>query len=349
MSLDVSNKLSRPDASSEEPRGDAVGQLRRKWVMADWAVKDLLASHAQSRKARPDTAGPKRWDGLQRDWHDYFLSQGAVAHRAGDIRQSLQNFKSAIQIAPANRDGFAMYRHAFNELNEKAIGLFNAHFSKAQLMVAHVSCASRLAAAQSSMLSFEDPCNEIQNIAVIGNSGLRPSEFRFDPASQVLEVPASDDYEGLPEKVRQFLLFVGSCSPETPVLKVDDDIHCDSLARLKSDLENEVSAFAYGGRVFRPGAPLSACTFWHLNKCSDAALGLRPDSLLNLSPYVAGPYYWLGKDAINLLYKAALINERYFESEIYEDRAIGTVLGYYGIDPYHFSLIESGALRSLDS
>ena len=58
-------------------------------------------------------------------------------------------------------------------------------------------------------------------------------------------------------------------------------------------------------------------------------------------PYVAGACYWLSGEAINLLSKIALLQDRYFETELYEDRAVGTALNYYGIRPYHYDLIAA--------
>jgi hypothetical protein len=49
-----------------------------------------------------------------------------------------------------------------------------------------------------------------------------------------------------------------------------------------------------------------------------------------------------------LLSKVALLHDRYFETELYEDRAVGASLNYYGIRPYHYDLIASGRLRYAD-
>ena len=65
-------------------------------------------------------------------------------------------------------------------------------------------------------------------------------------------------------------------------------------------------------------------------------------------PYAAGACYWLSGEAINLLSKIALLHDRYFETELYEDRAIGTALNYYGTRPYHYDLIAEGRVRYSD-
>ena len=49
--------------------------------------------------------------------------------------------------------------------------------------------------------------------------------------------------------------------------------------------------------------------------------------------------------AVNAMAKIALIHERYFELEYFEDRAVGSALFHYGVKPYPFDLFEAGILH----
>jgi len=131
-------------------------------------------------------------------------------------------------------------------------------------------------------------------------------------------------------------------------LKLDDDVICDDLAALKTVLKDVLSKSDYGGRVLPPATRLNDSQFWHFGKCKNPDINFRPDGTFFFCPDAAGACYWLSGDAINLLSKVALLHDRYFQTELYEDRAVGTALNYYGVRPHHYDLIASGRLRYAD-
>jgi hypothetical protein len=333
-----------------DPHTDAQDALTREFLQArpfapEREVRALLQHYAALNAERPRAASPQHWDGVKAGWRNFFLAEGARAHLADMPKQSLHRLKSGIQIDPRQAEGYLMYGHVLQQLNARAMADFRGRHSHSLLLVAHVSCLDRLALASASASSFVDPADNVSNVTIVGDTHLGEYEFAFEPASGLLRVPCADDYESLPQKIRLALLFLGSVGLDATVLKVDDDIHCANMERLKQDLAARVSLSPYGGVLFTPGKPLFACTFWHMGKCSDPLLGETPDGMLNVSPYAAGPVYWLTRAAVNTLYKAAIINERFFSAEIYEDRAVGTLLAYYGIRALDFDLVRSGALE----
>ena len=204
----------------------------------------------------------------------------------------------------------------------------------------HVSCRPKLARAELSSSSFSDPTSEVETLRIIGDESFPENKFHFDAGRRLLVVPANDAYEGLPTKVIKAFLFMGLSRITVPVLKLDDDVICDDLTVLKTVLKDVLSRSDYGGRVLPPATRLSDSQFWHFGKCKNPDINFRPDGLFFFCPYAAGACYWLSGGAINLLSKAALLHDRYFETELYEDRAVGTALNYYGVRPHHYDLID---------
>jgi FkbM family methyltransferase len=289
----------------------------------------------------PDLPAPTDEDNCvaNRDkWARYFVSRGCLAISAGEKLGALELFKRAVQICPEWATAWELYAHAFRTHNSAVLRLFDESFERTELLVVHLSCKPRIAKALSSAISFADPKGRIKNLIVVGAEST-DTKFAFDPVRWVLTVPASDSYEHLPLKVYHMFCFLGLSSLGCPILKVDDDVHCQSLGKLFDDLAYPITGSDYGGSIFLRHSRLDDNHFWHFGKCSDSDTNYRPDGLFFLQPYASGPYYWLGPGCLNLLSRAAVIHERYFGFEIgLEDRAIGTVLNYYGVRPQHHVL-----------
>ena len=179
-----------------------------------------------------------------------------------------------------------------------------------------------------------------------GGTCLRtPSEF--DTARSILFVPASDTYEALAQKVAKALLFIGLCPFSVPVLKVDDDAVCEDIGRLAQLIDDTFSKRLYGGRV-NPRASTASCSFWHFGKCTDERVNHKPEGLFWIASYAGGQGYWLNGKAVGALAKIALMHERHFEVEHFEDRALGAALAQYNVRPFHFDLIKAGILSDLN-
>jgi hypothetical protein len=104
----------------------------------------------------------------------------------------------------------------------------------------------------------------------------------------------------------------------------------------------------YVGRVWH--AKYGFSRSWHMGKCSDPHLNARPYGLLADASYAEGPCYFLSTVAVQVLGKAAVYLEQFFETERgYEDLAIGKILNHYGIKPANFDFIKNGMLASTDA
>jgi hypothetical protein len=139
-------------------------------------------------------------------------------------------------------------------------------------------------------------------------------------------------------------VFIGLCPLNLPILKVDDDSLCVDVLRLKHFVAEIMSRHMHGGRINTRLYPFG-CSYWHFGKCSDQNVNARPDGFLCTAAYVGGEGYWLNAAAVNAMAKIALIHERYFESEYFEDRAVGTALFHYGVKAHSFDLFAAGILH----
>jgi hypothetical protein len=310
---------------------------RRPAPISTKELEELFISHTQAK--RPVATSNKNWRTNQEEWASYFISHGISALKSGEYSNALEQFKRTVQVCSDSWKGWSLYAHTFRLHNSRQLRVFEEHFSDAELLVIHISCKRLFCKAQASVRSFNDPSGRIQNVIVIGSGD---SQFDFDPSTQVLAVPAGDSYEELPMKICSMSAFVGISNINCPVLKVDDDVHCRDVLKLRHDLDHVIVKSDYGGRVVVPPMRLHDCRIWHFDKCTDDAVNHRPDGLFSLFPYATGPYYWLSRNALNILWKGAIMHDRYFECEIgSEDRAVGLVLSYYGISPRHAMLTQS--------
>lgn len=277
-------------------------------------------------------------------WQKYFLTKGTESYLKGQYIDSLNHLKSAVKVRCIEREAWCYFYDIFCEYNQKPLKDFSKAMKGGELVVAHISCNARMPLALQSAESFSDSC--VKNVVVVGNEDLPAYQYRFEIESSILEVPANDFYEGLPQKVAKFFLFLGASSVDLPVLKVDDEILCNDLGRLKARLSDKIRKYGYGGGHIVDNPLLEECSYWHLNKCSeDKEINNTPYGMLFIAPYVEGAYYWLNSETAAILSKAVICHEDYIKSEIYEDRAIGGILHRYGIRPTLVDLVGSGVLR----
>jgi hypothetical protein len=276
-------------------------------------------------------------------WAELFMLKGVESYVCGDLPAALRFCKYAVQTVPYEDDPINLYFQLFAECNRPAIDAYAQAFAGASLLVLHVSHEQGLSQAERSCRSFHDCDGKIANLIVIGED--RPEDsFSFDRVRYVLSVPTRDSYEALPQKVAKALLFLGSCRPDLPIVKVDDDAICEDISKLKYFADEVLRRHRYGGRL-NPRTNPYDCSFWHFGKCADQEINFTPDGLFSLAAYAGGQGYWMSAETVSAMSKISLIHERFFRVEYFEDRAIGAALFQYGVRPHHYDLVATGALR----
>jgi hypothetical protein len=292
-------------------------------------------------KARADNLGQ-----VGVSWAEQFLFNSAQRYRTGELHAALRFCKYAVQTLPDEDDPINLYFQIFTECNRSAITSFAQRFAGVKVLVIHVSHQQAIHQAERSCRSFCDPSGAIANLIVVGEPRLPEDVVSFDSGRSMLFVPTKDSYEALPQKVSKTLLFLGHCPLDLPIIKVDDDAICLDVSKLKQLAVDIVPRHLYGGRVNPRSSPLS-CSFWHFGKCADQEIDLKPDGLIWTAPYAGGQGYWLNATAVSAISKIALIHERHFQLDYFEDRAVGTAMVQYGVRPYHYDLVAAGVLRDI--
>jgi hypothetical protein len=277
-------------------------------------------------------------------WAEQCLFDCSQRFACGDLEGALRSVKHAVQIVPHEDDPIALFSELFHRWNSSALETFTRRFSGADCLVVHISHREAIPRAEQSCNSFHDEAGKIANLIVVADETAPEHSYSFDDARSILLVPANDRYEGLPGKVAKALVFIGLCPLNLPILKVDDDSLCVDVLRLKHFVAEIMSRHMHGGRINTRLYPFG-CSYWHFGKCSDQNVNARPDGFLCTAAYVGGEGYWLNAAAVNAMAKIALIHERYFESEYFEDRAVGTALFHYGVKAHSFDLFAAGILH----
>ena len=267
----------------------------------------------------------------------------ANADRIGDLKLAIQCEQNH---SPFQQLLFELYQHEFQRRHEKAFGAFQGACEKAELIVLHLSCKERALLASHSSATFDDPL--LRNIIVVGHDRGSRGTFNFDPTNNLLVVPADDAYEGLAQKSAAAYAFLAFGGNQACVLKVDDDIRCLETRRLVEQIVPLVRSRHYVGRVWH--ARYGFARFWHLGKCENRELNLKPYGLLANASYAEGPAYCLSPQAVQVLGKSSVYLEQLFQVEYgYEDLAVGKVLNHYSLTPINYDFIRNGILGSIDA
>ena len=277
-------------------------------------------------------------------WAEQYLFECSQRFAGGDLEGAFRFAKSAVQILPHEDDPITVFSELFRICNSSALETFTQRFSRADCLVAHISHQEGIPRAEQSCKSFHDDAGKIANVIVVGDETAQEYSYSFDDTRSILFVPANDKYEGLPVKVAKALVFFGLCPLNLPILKVDDESVCTDVFILRPFVEEIMSRHMYGGWIHTRVYPFS-CSYWHFGKCTDQNMNIRPDGLFCTAAYAGGAGYWLSAGAVNAMAKIAIIHERHFELEYFEDRAVGTALFHYGIKPYSLDLFAAGILR----
>jgi hypothetical protein len=309
-------------------------------------LENLLRIYSSPPNVMPTRARRDNNSQVGVSWAEQCLFDCSQRFASGDLEGALRFAKKAVQLVPHEDDPITLFSELFRRWNSSAVETFTRRFSGADCLVVHISHREGIPRAEQSCNSFHDNGGKIANVIVVADETAPEYSYSFDDARSILFVPANDKYEGLPGKVAKAFVFFGLCPLNMPILKIDDDSICTDVLKLKRLIEETMSRHLHGGRINTKLYPFG-CSYWHFGKCSDQTINGRPDGLFCTAAYVGGEGYWLKAEAVNAMAKIAIIHERYFESEYFEDRAVGTALFHYGIKPHPFDLFAAGILQDL--
>jgi hypothetical protein len=156
---------------------------------------------------------------------------------------------------------------------------------------------------------------------VLGDEKIDEAVF----SGQFLTVPTPDNYESLPKKFLEALVAVRREFGKVGTLKIDDDAQFHAEPD-RAKIRELVSCSDYVG--WRVGDPdMDRC--WKVGRCE--YLKDEPYSKRFRGSWAAGPLYYLGPNAVELLVRDYTSFPGEFAGEIFEDKVVGDVLRLHQI------------------
>lgn len=221
-----------------------------------------------------------------------------------------------------------LFLHFFEGLNRHVLDELRGLLSSR--VVLHMSCIARLQRAEESVLSFSAAEPTVSQLTIVG--GARGWRYEWDGTHRVLTVPASDAYEGLPQKIAAALRILAHLPQVKAVLKVDDDLRLGTLGALDSVFRvAEQTGKGQLGHVIRTKFEGDHSRAWHFEKCSDTVLNGRAFHHFTGSRWCDGALgYLVSQKGLRAVAWAALYFDGEIQSALYEDVMMSNIMQRLG-------------------
>lgn len=146
-----------------------------------------------------------------------------------------------------------------------------------------------------------------------------------------VQVNVKDNYESLGRKVVAACTWVyENLSPDIGILKLDDDMLVENPITLRNKLALFKEHGLYAGLPSHMGGDHDRCRHW--GKCEDPALNQRVYSRPYYRAWAEGDAYFMAAGVMQKLVLSLIRFPAQFEGEFYEDKLIGDVLMFEGVN-----------------
>lgn len=148
---------------------------------------------------------------------------------------------------------------------------------------------------------------------------------------RAVQVDARDNYESLGRKVVAGCTWVlENVSPEIGILKLDDDMRVENPVTLINQLTQFKRQDLYAGLPAHRGGEHDRCRHW--GKCEEPALNQRVYSRPYYRAWAEGGAYFMAAAVMQKLVMSLIRFPAQFEGELYEDKLVGDVLMFEGVN-----------------
>jgi len=234
-----------------------------------------------------------------------------VEEARGNNSAALTHLKAAIATMPYNSDIIGDYK----ALVKKTSGVKN--------LVLLITSKKNEAKALRLAAQFDNA--NIEYVIVSGSDTLSIKHVR------ALQVDAPDNYEGAPRKVAAALTWVyENIGTNVGVLKVEDGMSLRDAAKLRQELTTLARDNGYVG-VRSANLDHDRCLHW--GQCNDTRLNRSVYGKPVLRPWANGAAYYLGAGPLEKVVLALTRFPGLFDGEYYEDKLVGDVLVFEGVEP----------------
>ncbi|HEY4074795.1 MAG TPA: hypothetical protein VGM52_16990 [Herbaspirillum sp.] len=282
---------------------------------------------------------PLTWDSILKECTRL---ENDHAHIRSEFQWALDYKRFQVEVARGNRSaGLTALRAAIGTApeNNDILGDYKNYVGKAAIVENIVLIVtSKKNEEKAAKLAWQFDKGNIQYLIVSGSDTASIQHIR------ALQVDASDSYEDRTKKVAAALIWIyENLGSNVGVLKVDDDMALSDATKLQQRLAQMAHENGYAGVVVQT-AQFDRCSHW--GKCDDPAMNRKVYGRPVLQPWACGSAYYLGPGPLEKVVFSLLRFPGTFEGEFYEDKLIGDVLAYEGINLFAISSYAEFGLRA---
>ena len=261
-------------------------------------------------------------------------------------RKLLRYMRKINSMMPMNQEVIQISKKIIEEYNYKEIKKLRLELKEHSQVVTVIGCIKKIEILKNTIRNLYDTGFQGRVIGIIGNNKTGEMRLHYDDVSKIVELPCSDCYEDLPEKVAWTCLLVNLIGNRLTMIKCDDDIEFINMEEIQKIIDKMGKQLKdVGGVKIEVNSPLQVDRMWHIgkskkmNRCTYQGLGL--------SKWISGGAgYILNKNAIERIAEYSLHTFDFIESELYEDLTISKILKCHNHKFYWLNKEERYAMQN---
>ncbi|MCB4411509.1 hypothetical protein [Synechococcus sp. MU1611] len=240
----------------------------------------------------------------------------------------LQSLRPVLALYPTDKELVNETRKYLRRLNRKSLEKFrNSLKGKGNLIIMVVGCIKNEKQLRNTIGRIRQAQTKFSVVGIVGSKNKADWKIKYDNKYGILQLPCSDGYEGLTEKIIWGCLAIELGKGGTTVVKVDEDtksIDSRKIETLRNQMILEGAKAA--GSPISVETPLQIDRGWHLGKSKGKS---------NWQPYEGiGPKIWMSggagyllmPEAVQTVGDFALHSWQFVKSQIYEDLTISWIV-----------------------
>ena len=240
----------------------------------------------------------------------------------------LRHIRPILTLYATDRGLINETKKYLRELNKKSLNIFKSNIpSQSKIIIMVVGCNKYHRQLREALKQIRQEHTEMFVVGIVGKGGGTDWKIGYDKEWGILELPCSDEYEGLTEKVIWGCLAIELAVGGMAVLKVDEDTRSCNNKKLKklAKLVQSVGAKAAGSPI-SVRTPLEIDRGWHLGK-SSGKKNYQPFEGLGPKVWMSGGAgYLLMPEAVKTVGEFALHSWSFIQEQIYEDLTISWIV-----------------------
>ena len=242
--------------------------------------------------------------------------------------QLLKKIRPLQALYPSDKALIDETKNYLRRLNRKAIEEFKENRDgKSNIIIMIIGCKKYINKLRNTIKKIKDEQCNYCVVGIVGEPNKADWKIDYDKKYGIFELPCSDGYEGLTEKVIWGCFAMELIRKDAMLVKADDDITSIEGKKIEEliGLMKAKDAKAAGSPI-SVKTPLQIDRGWHLGKSSgkknwQAFEGIGPTCWMS-----GGAGYILMPDAVRTIGEFTLHSWRFIQSQIYEDLTVSWII-----------------------